>query len=458
MELKVRFTPTTLDEEVSFTVIREREGNIYLHGKHGGVIYSYELGVNDNHTLKFKEESNYSEFQEERNIIDERFLELSILWQEIVEQGFEAEIDEYSIPDGPGYAPDQIFVENKPFSLKQFVDLIDDGDIELAPGFQRNFIWDRTRQSKLIESILLGLPLPSIFLSQYKDGRLTVVDGLQRINTINDFMKDRLRLIGLEYLSQYNGLKYTELRDTLSQLRMRKFGQTQVMCFVIDHRSPSRLKFDLFRRLNTGGRPLNNPEIRNCLARPEVQEVLNQMVMSDAFYEATAGTIKTTRFEAHDAALRFMYFFSEFNENNPIGRYNGDIENTLDDFLNDLNVNIPKGLDKVPDIYENALNNAFYLFGQYSFRKVGLDFFNDRRPPVNKLLMMCISVLLANYDHDFVKEKIAHDDWSVLEELALEINRADGELWTALTYSTNSKRNIHYTFERLVPFFKNRLS
>src|SRR4030095_7969602 len=123
-------------------------------------------------------------------------------------------------------------VENKPFSLRQILDLIESGDIELTPDFQRNFIWDKTRQSRLIESILLGLPLPSIYLSQYEDGRLTVVDGLQRLSTLRSFLKNDLSLSNLEYLTDCNNKTYLELDKVLSPLRIRRFTQTQVMCFV----------------------------------------------------------------------------------------------------------------------------------------------------------------------------------------------------------------------------------
>lgn len=236
-------------------------------------------------------------FEEPNEVIAERLLGLSTEWMDEQEQGFESEaVVEDALK--PGYGPDDIFVENKPFSLKQFNDLIEDGDIEMAPDFQRNFIWDETRQSRLIESLLLGLPLPSIYLSQYDDGRLTIVDGLQRIMTIRRFLDDKLKLSNLEYLEDCNGMNYSLLKEHYSPLRMRRFGQTQIMCFVIDYRSPNKLKFDLFRRLNTGGKPLNNQEIRNCLSRAELRNTLKRMVSTDAFKKATGGSVKDDRMDA----------------------------------------------------------------------------------------------------------------------------------------------------------------
>ena len=87
----------------------------------------------------------------------------------------------------------------------------------------------------------------------------------------------------LEYLEECNGKTFKQLSEVLSALRIRRFSQTQIMCFVIDYRSPNKLKYDLFRRLNTGGKPLNNQEIRNCLSRPPLQKALKEMVNSEQF-------------------------------------------------------------------------------------------------------------------------------------------------------------------------------
>ena len=294
-------------------------------------------------------------FEETQEVIDERLLGLSGEWMDEQEQGFESDSSDEDISQ-PGYGPDDIFVENKPFSLKQINDLIDEGDIELSPDFQRNFIWDNTRQSRLIESIFLGLPLPSIYLSQYVDGRLTIVDGLQRIMTIRRFLRNELRLNNLEYITECNGKTAEQLKEVFSPLRLRRFGQTQIMCFVIDYRSPNKLKFDLFRRLNTGGKPLNNQEIRNCLSRPELRQTLKDMVNTEAFKIATDNSVKDSRMEAQEAALRFLCFYQNFNDNDPVDFYNGNMEDTLDNAVETLNNY--SGLKAFIPIYEQALKEV----------------------------------------------------------------------------------------------------
>lgn len=449
MNIEVYFTPKGVDSEIPFTLTTgETTNNILLYSNYSDTELKFELD-NENGILSLKKDVD-NPFEEDVQLVNEKLIELSADWMELNAQGFENDYN-FKTFIKPGYGPDDIFVENKPFSLRQIVDLINNKDIEIAPDFQRNFIWDKTRQSKLIESILLGLPLPSIYLSQYEDGRLTIVDGLQRITTIKRFYEDELILTNLEYLKVCNGKKYSQLEGVLSPLRIRKFGQTQVMCFVIDYRSPSKLKYDLFRRLNTGGKPLNNQEIRNCLSHPSVQNVLKEMTKLRSFDLATNGKISDNRMEAREAALRFICFYKNYTESNPIGKYNGDMESTLDDFIDELNKWDIDVLEKYIYIYDNALKNAHHLFGEYCFRKVVVETLGGKRAPINKLLMLVISLLLTKYDSDFIETNF--NQRSLIEPLAIYID-SNYQLFQAMSWGTNGKWNIETGFKFLHDFFE----
>lgn len=448
MELTAYFTLKDSNKELPFTIATgATESDVFLYTEiNDSEKIQFKL-ENDNGLLKLKE----NPFIENEEIVNERLLGLSTDWLESLSQGFENSSNFSENIIKPGYGPDDIFVENKPFSLHQIFELIENDDIELTPDFQRNFIWDKTRQSKLIESILLGLPLPSIYLSQYEDGRLTVVDGLQRLNTIRRFLKNEFSLSNLEYLENCNGKNYKALEGVLSPLRMRRFGQTQIMCFVIDYRSPSQLKFDLFRRLNTGGKPLNNQEIRNCLSRPYVQYVLKSMVENESFKDATAYSVKDTRMEAREAALRFCYFYEQYVNGNPVGAFNGDMERSLDNYIDELNKRKDEDLSKFINIYDNSMKIAFHLFGEYCFRKVIPETVYGRRTPINKLLMLTMSVLLTQYDFEIIKSKIAFR--GLLEPLADFIESED-RLFDAMTWGTSNKWNIEHGFRSFSKFLE----
>lgn len=452
MSIEVYFTPKGADSEIPFTLTTgETINNVFLYSNYLEKEFKYELENTDG-ILSLKEKMN--PFTEDVKLVEEKLVELSSDWIELSAQGFE---NDYNLKNfkKPGYGPDDIFVENKPFSLRQIVELINNKDIEITPDFQRNFIWDKTRQSKLIESILLGLPLPSIYLSQYEDGRLTIVDGLQRITTIKKFYEDDLILTNLEYLKECNGKKYSQLDGILSPLRIRKFGQTQIMCFVIDYRSPSKLKYDLFRRLNTGGKPLNNQEIRNCLSHHSVQLVLKELINIESFKNATNDSISDNRMEAREAALRFVCFYSKLTDDSPISKYNGDMESTLDDFIDELNKWDINNLRNYISIYDNSLKNAYHLFGDRCFRKVLIETYEGKKAPINKLLMLVISLLLTKYDHNYIKSKLEFN--SLIKPLAIYISNSP-ELFQAISWGTNGKWNIETGYRYFNDFFKLHLS
>lgn len=389
---------------------------------------------------------DYSFFSEPKEVIDERLVGISELYMDYSSQGVEDADNQDLGCRKPGYGPNDIYVENKPFSLAQLLEMIENGDLELSPSFQRNFIWDKTRQSRLIESILLGLPLPSIYLSQYDDGRLTIVDGLQRISTIKEFLDGKLVLCNMEYLTECNGKKYTQLETVLPLLQLRRFKQAQIMCFVIDYRSPSKLKFDLFRRLNTGGKPLNNQEIRNCLSRGHLQETLKAMASSTAFKKATDNSVKDTRLVAQELALRFIYFYDQYKRGDPVANYNGDMDATLDDYVDILNLKKKEELSCYIKLYEDSLNLAYNLFGSYAFRKVGTDYKSTKKSPVNKLLILVFTVLLACHK-DSYKKFVDDKDIGFLTPYLVELLDTKPKLFFAITWSTNSKNNIGYVFQ-----------
>lgn len=381
-------------------------------------------------------------FEEPSDVVEERMVGLSENWIEAQSQGLETDNEETQQSRKPGYGPKDIIVNPDNYSISDLMRMVKLGDIEIAPRFQRNFIWDKTRQSRLIESIFLGLPLPSIYLSEYDDGRMTIVDGLQRISTIRDFMDDKLRLCNMEYFDYFNGKTFSELH--LPDLQLRRFYRTQITCFKIDYRSPNQLKYDLFRRLNTGGKALNDQEIRNCLSRSNVQDALYSMISSEEFKSATCGSIKDSRMAAQESALRFICFYNLYTSASDLSGYDGNMSRTLDSCVEKLNEAAAQELDKYVDLFKNSMRQAYSLFGGYAFRKVGPDYNNTRKSSINKSLMLAISVLLA-----------AHGEYSELTtsreltgELATLLER-DRQLSDAISWSTSSRKSILYVFECL---------
>ena len=439
-QLEVRFTLKGEQNEKTF-FLRNEGDKFYLIGDSADS-KRYEVQKEEfTNIFKLKDKSNFAEPVE---VIEERMIGLSENWIEAQSQGLEADNEDVPQSRKPGYGPKDIIVNTDSYSISDLMRMVESEDIEIAPRFQRHFVWDKTRQSRLIESIFLGLPLPAIYLSEYDDGRMTIVDGLQRISTIRDFMGDTLRLCNMEYFDFCNGKTFSELN--LPELQLRRFYRTQITCFKIDYRSPNQLKYDLFRRLNTGGKALNDQEIRNCLSRKDVQKTLFDMISSKEFKDATCNSIKDTRMAAQESALRFICFYDFYRSAVDLSGYDGNMSRALDSCVERLNEISKQELNKYFTLFCDSMRRAYSLFGEYAFRKVYPDYRNTRKSSINKSLMLAITVLLSVYGDKYILQK------NITDEFADLLDR-DKDLVNAISWSTSSKKNIIYVFDCL----KNKL-
>jgi hypothetical protein len=349
------------------------------------------------------------------------------------------------------FDPEDIKVHAKQFSLRLISDMIDDEDIDLSPDFQRNLVWNNFQKSRLIESILLRIPLPMFYFSEDYEGRITIVDGLQRISTIKDFMDNKFRLRDLEYLHGSCDGRYFKDEGTkkgLDPKYLRWFNQTQFSVNVIDPSSPAKVKYDIFRRINTGGKPLNNQEIRNCLAGTGLRDTLRTMAGLDEFRSATSYSIRSTRMEDQEVALRFI-LFHRFLEQGNLADYNGAMDNALDSLTEDL-YKIPKSeLDRYVVLFRTAMINAKYLLGdKYAFRKIRrYDIMpNAYKQLINKALFVSLSVMLSQYDNDVILSQ--NEELKLLVPLAGAIED-DRTFLNYLSYGTNGRSNVLYAFDKV---------
>lgn len=172
----------------------------------------------------------------------------------------------------------EIHTDAYPMSIGELVNLYLDGDLDIHPEFQRIYRWTHIQKSRLIESILLGIPLPSFFVAQREDGIWDVVDGLQRLSTIFSFLgiykneenviEPPLKLCGTEYLPSLEGMVWSEDLDKdkcFSKDLQRAFKREKVDLKIVKRESDEQTKYELFQRLNTFGSSLSDQEVRNCL-------------------------------------------------------------------------------------------------------------------------------------------------------------------------------------------------
>jgi len=175
-------------------------------------------------------------------------------------------------------------------TVQQLISMVSQNQIDIAPTYQRRFRWDPPRQSLLIESIFLGIPVPNLFMATNAGGTWEVVDGVQRLSTIVHFagdedcrsalaIKDPLRITDLEKLTAMNGFTFKELPQSMQvQFMLRPIKVT-----TLSDKSDLKVRFDLFERLNTGGLKLTDQEIRGCIYRGPFNDFLERMALSTDF-------------------------------------------------------------------------------------------------------------------------------------------------------------------------------
>jgi len=372
-----------------------------------------------------------------------------------IEVEYDSDFDSNKEKEIHPYNPELIRIEPKPFQISLVQELIEDGDIDLAPEFQRHFVWtDKGMRSRLIESIMLRIPLPLFYLSQDEDSTYQVIDGLQRLTVINQFLNNKFALVDLEYLVECEGLYFKKLnknKESLSNSQYSKYAkrirQTQIIFNIIDPQTPSKVKFDIFKRINQGGKPLKPQEIRNCMAKPKSRAFLKTLSQSEQFKNATNGSLKPMRMEDEEMVLRFIAFY--LKKDNSTAGY---MTHFLDDAIEKLNHLDDLVLEKIKIAFFNAMNNAYYLFGSYSFRKcLKKDFLEGaRKPLINKSIFTAFTWVLSKYDFEIVKKLNKKDTFAPLLANKIESNTEYLEVISNGTNNFNRLKKSFYYAQQLI--------
>ncbi len=198
--------------------------------------------------------------------------------------------------------------------VQKYLNGLSDGDNELfIPDYQRAHVWDKIRQSKFIESVLIGLPLPYIFVADIKggDGRLEIVDGSQRVRTLADFMQGNLQLEGLKKLTKLIGFKFSDL--PLS--RQRRFRQRTLRMIALNEKADEKIRRDIFERINTGSDALRPMEVRRGLNSGPLLWLLEECARNPLFHRlAPLAANSEKRRERDELVLRFFAYLDGYQK------------------------------------------------------------------------------------------------------------------------------------------------
>lgn len=297
----------------------------------------------------------------------------------------------------------------------------------LDPDFQRDFLWPEDKQSKLIESVIMRIPLPVFYLAEDKEGRMIVVDGLQRLSTFRRFLDDELRL-RLSDREALDGKRFSDLPPKLQN----RIEDCNLIFYVIDAKAPERARLDIFERVNSGV-PLTRQQMRNSLYMGNATKFLKEEARTEIFIRATGGSLNQKSMRDREFVNRFCAF-QLFG----LDKYRGDMDDFLADSLQHMNDMGESELSKLSSEFRSGLTNNLAVFDRHAFRKHEPG--QDRRSVINAALWDVMSTGLSHCAEDFVKERtelLRREFHGLLE---------DEEFNMAITLSTGDPKKVRTRF------------
>ena len=365
------------------------------------------------------------------------------------EEDIEQEDDVINTP----FDPNLIRVDTRPMTIDLVLKRIQFDEIDLAPDFQRHAeIWTLTAQSRLIESILIRIPLPAFYMDATNEDKWLVIDGLQRLSALKKFAIDKvLQLSNLEFLTHLEGKNY----DELPRNYQRRIDETVLTISLIERGTPPEVKYNIFRRINTGGISLSPQELRHALNpgkgknRGKAAKFLDKLAKSNEFITVTNISKKRQqRMDDHEFVLGFIAFYLTSYKKYPIKK-------GRDYFLNEAmieinNMNIEK-LDIIENKFKFSMTLAYSIFGQYAFRKIIKN--TTKRKPLNKSLFEAWSVILSkltNQEAQLLKQRK-----NIVVDKFVKYIEKDKEFLQSISQAANK---IDYRFNKIEEIIQEVLS
>jgi hypothetical protein len=331
------------------------------------------------------------------------------------------------------FNPNAIDISIQQISLFSLLRKLENAEIDFFADYQRHWnLWNKTKQSRLIESILIRIPIPSFYFDSGTDGKWQVVDGLQRVSTfLNFIIKENFKLDGLEFLPQFNGSYFSDLPRELQ----RRIEECTLTINLINRGTPEEIKFIIFSRINTGGVNLNSQELRYAMNQGVATKLLVELSQLPEFKEATSNSISKHRMTDLEYVNRFIAFLLFPDE------YSGNLDTFLNNALNELNRE-SFNINLIREDFRKAMIYFVKIFG--SIRFGGYNTRIEGRAP--KSLFEALSVNLARLSINELDQLVKKR-----KKIIAGLNELyeDKEFVGSIRSSSNSKIKVYYRFERI---------
>ena len=350
------------------------------------------------------------------------------------------------------FNPQDINIKIIPRNIGQLVELLEDNQI-LIPKYQRlPNLWNDRKKSRFIESLMLDLPIPLFYFDEGEDKKWYVVDGLQRMSTLEHFMlgkgevgrnEQQLVLKNLEFLTKYNDKTWNDLPRDIK----RRINSNQVTINLIGKGTPDEVKYTIFSRINQGDVPLKPQEIRTALFQGYRVDFLEMLVskttnIGELFHKVTDGSIKSRRQEDLDFISRFIAFY--------LRRFDV-YEPDMDRFITTGTRLIPnneQSQKRITDDFHKALTTVWAIFEKDSFRKrTSMD---DARKPVNKPIFEVLCSVFAKLPVEICEILIKNKETFKIEFARFQ--KDNTKFWNAITTGTATKESVMNRHREFIVF------
>ncbi len=381
--------------------------------------------------------------------------------QKVNEQIEEQELEDYhtiEVEDEQeeklDYPDLKIKIDKDQYSIYEMKRKYDRGKICMDPSFQRNFVWKNKQMSELIESVIIGIPLPLIYLAESQRGDLVVVDGRQRLTTFIKFLNDEFRLNGLRILKDINGCCFSDLEK---EKRYSKYATSiedfQLVVQVIKYPTPDKVRFDIFDRVNRGGTPLNKQEMRNALYQGQSTQMLKELSEGEAFLAATGGSISAKHMKDRYIILRALCFDlyqkrKLTDADGKIVEYRSDIEDFLGTGMEFLNRIPSEELRGLKEEFERTMWHIYHIIGDNAFR-IPTEY--ERRRPISMTLFEALYYLFQPF------VQIKEEDITKLQESVKELLK-DPVFLESLQFSVDSKNHVDIRFHKVMEKYQEKFN
>ncbi len=326
------------------------------------------------------------------------------------------------------YPLDEMLIRNDHRTVRDVLHRIDQGRYVMNPDFQRDFIWAEDKQSKLVESVIMRIPLPVFYMAEDSEGRMVVVDGLQRLSTFKRFSDGELQL-RLPDRPELDGKRFSDL----SPKYQNRVEDCNLIFYIIDSNAPERARLDIFERVN-GGQQLTRQQMRNCLYMGEATRFLKCEAKTEIFLKATGASLSPATMRDREFVNRFCAFYLL----GPEAYLRGDMDDFLARSLCRMNKMTAEELAALSETFQRGLGNNCLLFGRQAFRKHEPG--QKRRAVLNASLWDVMSTGFSVYSKEEVEAHVEPFREAVYYLLW------DEAFDTAITYGPNDPKKVKTRF------------